>query len=81
MLVVAEHFIASLINKYGKRPVSTTDGGETWYLQAFRFLKLDHHIHSPYEKSLIERTMQYIKDRTMNVLMTIFLAEKRTIVN
>ncbi len=26
--------------------------------------KLDHHVHSSLEKSLIERTMQYIKDRT-----------------
>src|SRR4051794_1185539 len=34
------------------------------YPQACRFLKLKHHIHSPYEKSIIERTMQYIKDRT-----------------
>ena len=25
---------------------------------------MDHHLHSPYEKSVIERTMQYIKDRT-----------------
>ena len=32
--------------------------------QACQFLKLDHHIHSSYEKSIIERTMQYIKDRT-----------------
>jgi putative transposase len=31
---------------------------------ACRFLKLNHHIHSYYEKSTIERTMQYIKDRT-----------------
>jgi len=30
-----------------------------------QFLKLKHHhIHSSYEKSIIERTMQYIKDRT-----------------
>lgn len=41
------------------------DGG-TWYPQACKFLKIDHHIHSSYEKSIIvERTMQYIiKDRT-----------------
>ncbi|HEY6535743.1 MAG TPA: hypothetical protein VIY08_08130, partial [Candidatus Nitrosocosmicus sp.] len=32
--------------------------------QACKFLKLDHHIHSPFEKSIIERIMQYIKDRT-----------------
>ena len=43
-------------------PVST-DGG-TWYPQACRFLRLHHHIHSPYEKSIIERTVKYIKDRT-----------------
>ena len=47
---------------HGKHPVST-DGG-TWYPQACRFLKLNHHIHSSFEKSLIERTMQYTKDRT-----------------
>jgi putative transposase len=34
------------------------------YPQACGFLKLEHHIHSPEEKSIIERTMQYIKDRT-----------------
>ena len=41
----------------------STDGG-TWYPQACRFLKLKHHLHSPFEKSIIERTIQYIKDRT-----------------
>ena len=34
-----------------------------WYPQACRFLKLVRHLHSHYEKSLIERTIQYIKDR------------------
>jgi len=61
-MFVAERFISGLVNAYGKHPAST-DGG-TWYPQACRFLKLDHHIHSPLEKSLMERTMQYIKDRT-----------------
>jgi putative transposase len=60
-MLVAERFIASLIDEFGKHPVST-DGG-TWYPQACRFLKLKHHIHSPFEKSIIERKMQYIKDR------------------
>ena len=32
--------------------------------RACRFLKMNHHLHSSYEKSIIERTMQYIKDRT-----------------
>ncbi len=61
-MLIAERFIAGLVRIHGKHPVST-DGG-TWYPQACRFLKLDHHFHSPLEKSLIERTMQYIKDRT-----------------
>ncbi|MDR4492281.1 MAG: DDE-type integrase/transposase/recombinase [Candidatus Nitrosocosmicus sp.] len=61
-IFVAERFLDSLIKIHRKHPVST-DGG-TWYPQACRFLKLKHHIHSSLEKSLIERTMQYIKDRT-----------------
>ena len=61
-MFVAERFFLDLVKNYGKHPVST-DGG-TWYPQACRFLKLNHHLHSPFEKSLIERTMQYVKDRT-----------------
>ncbi|HEY6537332.1 MAG TPA: DDE-type integrase/transposase/recombinase, partial [Candidatus Nitrosocosmicus sp.] len=61
-MFVAERFISDVVEEYGKHPIST-DGG-TWYPQTCRFLKLTHHIHSSYEKSLIERTMQYIKDRT-----------------
>ena len=73
MFVAAERFILNLVKRYGQHSIST-DGG-TWYPQACRFLKLRHHIRSPYEKNIIERTVQYIKDRTEN-LMTIFLAEK-----
>ena len=62
-MVVSERFIASLVNTYGKHMVSTADGG-TWYTQARRFLKLKYHLHSSLEKSLIERKIQYIKDRT-----------------
>jgi putative transposase len=33
--------------------------------QACKFLGLDHHhLHSSYEKTTIERTIQYVKDRT-----------------
>ncbi len=60
--IAAERFIASLINKFGKSPILTDIG--TWYHQVYRFLKLKHHVHSPFEKSIIERTTQYIKDRT-----------------
>ena len=37
----------------------------TWYPQTCKFLKLKHHhIHLPYGKSIIERTIQYVKGRT-----------------
>ena len=61
-MFVTERFISDLIKTHGRHPVST-DGG-TWYPMACKFLKLKHHLHSSFEKSLIERTMQYIKDRT-----------------
>jgi putative transposase len=61
-MFVAERFLSGLLEEHGEHPVST-DGG-TWYPQACRFLGMDHHVHSTCEKSVIERTMQYIKDRT-----------------
>lgn len=63
MLIAEEKFISDMVKVYGRHPVST-DGG-SWYPQACEFLKLDHHIHSAFEKSLIERRkILYIKDRT-----------------
>ena len=73
-MFVAERFLHPDTKKYGEYPIST-DGG-TWYPQACQFLKLKHHSHPSYEKSIIERTMQYIKDRTKD-LMTIFRVEKK----
>ena len=63
-MFVARTFISDVVEKHGQHPVST-DGG-TWYpQQVCSFLKLNHHLHSSIdEKSIIERTMQYIKDRT-----------------
>jgi putative transposase len=63
-MFVAERFISGIVKDYGEHPVST-DGG-SWYPQACKFLNLHHHIQSSFEKSIIERTMQYIKDRTEN---------------
>ena len=63
-MLLAEQFISSLVKIHGHQHPVSTDGG-TWYPQACRFLRLPHHIHSSYEKSIIERTIQYmIKDRT-----------------
>ncbi|MDR4492289.1 MAG: DDE-type integrase/transposase/recombinase [Candidatus Nitrosocosmicus sp.] len=61
-MFIAERFLLGVVRSYGNHPVST-DGG-TWYPMVCQFLRLDHHVHSPLEKSLIERTIQYIKDRT-----------------
>jgi putative transposase len=60
-MFVDERLLAGLINSHGKCPVST-DGGK-WYPMVCRFLGFRHHLQSPFEKSIIERTMQYIKDR------------------
>ena len=62
MFVAIEHFLSDMVDEHGQHPVSTNGG--TWYPQACQFLKLKHHIHSTCEKSIIERTIQYIKDRT-----------------
>ncbi len=63
-MFVAEHFLSGIVEEeYGEYPIST-DGGGTWYPQVCRFLKLKYPIHSSYEKTLIERTIQFIKDRT-----------------
>ncbi len=61
-MLIAERLIFGLVRAHGGHPVPTD--GCTWHLQAIGFLNLNHHIHSPFEKSLIQRTMQYIKDRT-----------------
>jgi putative transposase len=61
-MLIAERFLSGVVKIHGKHPVSIDEG--TWYPQACEFLKIDHHIHSSLEKSIIERTMQYIKDRT-----------------
>jgi len=60
-MLVAERFIRSLVEKYGKHTVYT-DGG-TWYPEAYNVLRLKHYLHSSFEKSLMERVNQYFKDR------------------
>jgi putative transposase len=76
-MFVVKRFLSTVTDKYGKHQVST-DGG-TWYPEACKFLKLKHHLHSSFEKSLIERTMQYIKDRTMNALMIVFIVRRTNV--
>jgi putative transposase len=60
---LVERFISGLAKVHGKHPVPT-DGG-TWYPQACKYLKLrHHHNHFSWEKGLIEKTIQYIMERT-----------------
>ena len=73
-MFIAQNFIRNLVNKYGNHPVST-DGG-TWYPYACKFLKLRHHLHSSFEKSIIERTIQYIKDRIESSMITFHVERK-----
>ena len=63
-MLVAEKFIRYLVDKYGKHTVYT-DGG-TWYDEACNVLRLKHYLHSPFQKSLMERVNQYLKDRIEN---------------
>jgi putative transposase len=78
-MFVAERFLSNVIKEYGKHPVSTDRGG-TWYPhQACRFLKLVYLLHSfvyKNEKSIIEMTMQYIKDRTKECFDDYFPCKK-----
>lgn len=76
-MFVAERFISRLTKVHGNHPVST-DGSGTWYPQACRFLKLKHHLHSAYEKSIIEREQSNIsKIEPRKALMTIFHAKRK----
>jgi putative transposase len=60
-MLVAENFIRSLVEKYGKHTVYTD--GNTWYDETCNAIGLKHYLHSSIEKSLMERVNQYLKDR------------------
>ncbi len=82
MFVAIERFLSDIVNEFGQHPVSTADGGGTWYPQACKFLKLKHYLHSfvyKDEKSIIERTMQYIKKIEPSALTIIFHAKRKNV--
>ena len=62
-MFVAERFLSKIVEKYGDHPVLQMEALGI-YPQACKFLNMDHHIHLYYERSIIEWTIQYIKDRT-----------------
>ena len=77
-MIVAEKFIRSLVEKYGKHTVYT-DGG-TWYDEACNVLRLKHYLHSSVEKSLMERVNQYFKDRIESFDIIIHVCKKMDVI-
>ena len=49
-MFVVKRFISKVVDKHGLCPVSTLDGG-TWHPQTCKVPKIEHYIHSSYEKS------------------------------
>ena len=43
-----------------------SDGG-IWYPKSCISLRLEHRLHSPYEKSIVEITVEYLKGRTQSI--------------
>jgi putative transposase len=56
MFVAAEHFLSVVVNEQNQYPVSTARVVHD-PPQACRFLKINHHVHSSHEKSIIEITI------------------------
>ncbi len=61
-MIVSESLLRPLIKIYGKKTVYSDRG--TRYPEACISLGLEHRLHSPYEKNTVERTIEYLKDRT-----------------
>ena len=80
-MLLAERFISSLVGIHDSQHPVSTDGGDLVSIHKLvGSLEIASSlIHSSYEKSIIERTMQYIKDRTECFVMTISLAERRIV--
>ena len=56
-MIVAESFLKSLVKLYGKHIVYS-DGG-AWYPEACYSLRLNHRLHTSFEKSIIKRTFLF----------------------
>ena len=77
-MLVAERFLKALIIEYGKHPLSIDMVGGTWYPQACRFLNIEHHIHSLYEREVSLKGQSNTLRIEPNLLMTTFLVEKKS---
>jgi len=61
-ILTAELFLQSLVDRYGRHPVYSD--GANWYPDACRSLGLEHHIYDAVRGNLMERFVEYVKDRT-----------------
>ena len=61
-ILTAELFLQGLIGRYGRHPVYS-DGAD-WHPAACRSLGLEHHVYDCLRGNLMERFVQYVKDRT-----------------
>jgi len=77
MFVVAERFLSNVIKEYGEHPVSK-DGG-TWIpSQACRFLKINHHLHILFWRTVsLLKGLSSIKDRTKECFDDYFSCRKK----
>jgi len=57
------YFIKRLRRLYGSKYTVYTDGAH-YYNQACRWLRIKHVVYNQEDKNIIERAVQYIKDRT-----------------
>ena len=78
-IFICYHFFKQLRTRYGRKPIHTD--GAHWYNDACKWLRLRHHVYGTELKNVMERFIQKIKDRTQNALMTIFLVEKRNVID
>jgi putative transposase len=60
-------FLSSLIRIYGDKHTIYSDGGGTWYPEVCVSLGLKHRLHASYEKSIVERAIEYLKDNRRGI--------------
>jgi putative transposase len=61
-MLIAEKFIRSLVEKYGKHNTVYADGG-TSYHEIGNMIRLKYYLNSPLEKILMKRVNQYFNDK------------------
>lgn len=61
-IFICYQFFKQLRNRYGRKPIFTD--GALWYDTACRWLRLKHQVYGTELKNLMERFIQYLKDRT-----------------